>query len=310
MTKKELLAEAIRRYPIGTVFSPAHVNVDKKYTMKTHVIQNCSEWEVTFNSGGTEMTEYSYNVYWHGKWADIISLPSSWTPKPGDWVYVTGDYEKGDNLGTRILKGTVFKIEDVQERHPDLDNPFTHWVYGSLTHWPHKMTIGWGSKSLRLATNAEIGPTVGDTCTPFKYNVGDTVEFTKNGLWGCEAVDGSFNVSSPSIFLGSQKITKRICRDGVNWYCSACHSGQTHYHSESALAPIASGPINSSFTLPLGTNGLSSGTTSVLTTAGGQPTWADSSIIIPQKKSDKTELSYDTPVKITKLKTKHKLSLL
>jgi hypothetical protein len=86
----ELLEEAKRRYPIGTVFSPAHVNsthkcivtnfnfVTTKRQSKTIGVAILTD-DKEYYSGDSKYGDTAYDrlVYSDGKWAKIISLPET-----------------------------------------------------------------------------------------------------------------------------------------------------------------------------------------------------------------------------------------
>ena len=73
MITKELEEEAKRRYPIGTKFTPAHVDrPDCIFTVKgnyySHLTGICADIE--------EDRVFVPNIYYEGKWADIIFCES------------------------------------------------------------------------------------------------------------------------------------------------------------------------------------------------------------------------------------------
>ncbi len=71
----ELLEEAKRRYPVGTRFTPAHINQpDIVYTVT-------GDWDEYSKGKGIdvkviEARAYVANIYYRGKWADIIQEES------------------------------------------------------------------------------------------------------------------------------------------------------------------------------------------------------------------------------------------
>ena len=85
MKKAELIAEAKKRYPIGTVFtSPVGSDSKERYTVR----------EFSNSEGGNGwytnqhiiiyvegITGYGKYLYLNGKWADIISYPEEYVPE-------------------------------------------------------------------------------------------------------------------------------------------------------------------------------------------------------------------------------------
>jgi hypothetical protein len=93
MTKEELLAEALRRYPIGTKFKPAHMDEKEDYCIVTntnfkkldnsdYVIalnDNSKLWSPEKSNDGN--TTLNRAVYAYGKWATIIDDETSVKPE-------------------------------------------------------------------------------------------------------------------------------------------------------------------------------------------------------------------------------------
>lgn len=79
MTNEELLAEAKRRYPVGTIFRVAHI-IDKICTIKDHkyekntFVNNSSGLHINFLINEIDDCNMG-SVYFNGEWAEIISLP-------------------------------------------------------------------------------------------------------------------------------------------------------------------------------------------------------------------------------------------
>lgn len=83
MNKKELIAEAKRRYPIGTVFI-ALTEDEKPYTVKEFSSSEggngwyTDEHIIIYVEGVTGSGKY---VYRKGQWADIVSYPDGCVPE-------------------------------------------------------------------------------------------------------------------------------------------------------------------------------------------------------------------------------------
>lgn len=81
MNKKELLIEAKKRYPIGTVFKPAHVKDEAvTYTIENHD-KLVSDSMFLWNYGIKEIKSYEPVLYdvLDDKWAEIVSKPEEET---------------------------------------------------------------------------------------------------------------------------------------------------------------------------------------------------------------------------------------
>ena len=75
MTPEELIAEAKRRYPIGTKFVPAHVNRGL-CVVESHDLELPREFpnNISFKSKYIGVDVWIPNVYYQGEWAEIINL--------------------------------------------------------------------------------------------------------------------------------------------------------------------------------------------------------------------------------------------
>jgi len=76
MDKEELLAEANRRYPIGTKFICAKGERLRKSTVKNFPSKNESWWWIDKRHiivDVKEDSDYGYYLYYQGVWAKIIS---------------------------------------------------------------------------------------------------------------------------------------------------------------------------------------------------------------------------------------------
>lgn len=69
MINHELLAEAKKRYPIGTVFKSS-LNNTARSTVKNGELYLWRNTDICIDNQG------GYSVYTNGKWAEIISMPA------------------------------------------------------------------------------------------------------------------------------------------------------------------------------------------------------------------------------------------
>lgn len=137
-----LLEEAKRRYPIGTKFYPAHMSkeiVEIPYTVKSHVLENPSEFPTYISFISDKTDYYVANVYTNGKWAEIAE-----------------NFEEGDYL---ILENSINLLNSVSIEKGSL--ALIQSIMGELInvvflHKPELGTIASLKHKLRKATDKEI----------------------------------------------------------------------------------------------------------------------------------------------------------
>lgn len=114
MSSEELLEEAKRRYPIGTMgysalqtdANPGKVRVDK-----IGPVDKCLGRTIIWNIQDGDHIGFLYDG---GKWAEIISKPKEkYKPKVGDWVIIT---EKGTSVNNVGDVGEIIDIDNSQFR--------------------------------------------------------------------------------------------------------------------------------------------------------------------------------------------------
>jgi hypothetical protein len=122
----ELLAEAKHRYPVGSKFYPAHLDVEIAKTsqiiciVKDHSLLKIDRTSLTYGSGDTLTNGHSYSehIYYEGEWAEIVSTPEAideneelslkvWRVEPKNKKELLNEAVK------RFPKGTVFKNTNI-----------------------------------------------------------------------------------------------------------------------------------------------------------------------------------------------------
>lgn len=124
---EDLLAEAKKRFPIGTKFYPAHLSQRKEYCIITNTDFKVNGTEIlaltddgrTWTSSSSTKygnTDYNRCVYDNGKWATIVPNTTTEEFKVGDWVTVIKNTtSSGNNIGAtrQITKIHSIKYCDV-----------------------------------------------------------------------------------------------------------------------------------------------------------------------------------------------------
>lgn len=154
MNNEELLKEAARRCPIGTEY----IDLGPNKLPKCKAVKSPTTVVI-----GSEIEVGMGYVYYHGKWAEVISTPTPEVKreefKEGDWVVVL----PSDNFYGNAEKDQAQELTQVNK----LSNDFPY-------HLKFKNGMINQYKQIRMATQAEIDKAIGKQVNS-KFKVGDFV---------------------------------------------------------------------------------------------------------------------------------------